>query len=211
MGMSRFLAGTAISGLSAAALAGSAWGTETVAYSYDALGRLVAATSSGSVNNNHARSLCYDPAGNRIQYRSDAAGALATCSGGAPAPSPTPTPTPTPTSGPSFSINDASGTEGNTLVFTVTRTGSTVGSYSVNYATASGTATAQDFTATSGSLVFAAGQTSRTISVATTLDLRVEAAEYFYVNLSGATGGAIISDNQGKATLFNDDSVCTTC
>lgn len=208
MGSSRLLASTAVLALMVGLIPSPSRSTETITYSYDALGRLVKAQSSGSVNNNHARSLCYDASGNRIQYRVDAAGAVASCSG---SPTPSPTPTPTPTPGPSFSINDVSGTEGNTLIFTVTRSGNATGSYSVSYATANGTATTQDYTVTSGTLTFAAGQTSRTISVATTLDLRVEATEYFYVNLSNPTGGATISDGQGRATLFNDDSVCTTC
>ena len=73
--------------LAAAALAiAPADASETVVYRYDALGRLVAAQHSGTVNNGRANSLCYDPAGNRSLYRSNAAGALAEC---APAAAPT--------------------------------------------------------------------------------------------------------------------------
>src|SRR5438067_2590581 len=42
--------------------------TETVTYRYDALGRLVATSSSGSVNNGLATGIAYDPAGNRSAY-----------------------------------------------------------------------------------------------------------------------------------------------
>jgi YD repeat-containing protein len=50
------------------ALASAADAGETVSYSYDALGRLTAATSSGTVNDGVATSLAYDPAGNRSAY-----------------------------------------------------------------------------------------------------------------------------------------------
>jgi hypothetical protein len=93
MGVSRFLAGTAVLALVAAIHPPPLPAGETITYTYDALGRLVKAQSSGSINNNHARSLCYDPAGNRTQMRSDSAGAVASCTGGSPTPTPTPTPT----------------------------------------------------------------------------------------------------------------------
>ena len=50
------------------ALTASARGSETVTYSYDALGRLTATASSGTVNNGVATSVAYDPAGNRSAY-----------------------------------------------------------------------------------------------------------------------------------------------
>ena len=209
MGMSRFLAGTGLLALVTAMHPPPSQATEAITYTYDALGRLVASQSTGSVNNNQTRSLCHDSAGNRTQYKSDNAGGLVSCSGSAPAPSPTPAPTPTP--GPAFSINDASGTEGATLVFTVTRTGITSGSYSVSYATASGTATTADYNAASGTLTFASEQTALTVSVVSKADIKAEGNEIFYVNLSDPTGGATISDSQGVGTIFNDGSVCTTC
>ena len=53
--------------------------SETQTFSYDELGRLKAVQYSGTVSNGQAHSLCYDPAGNRTKYKSDSAGALATC------------------------------------------------------------------------------------------------------------------------------------
>jgi hypothetical protein len=50
------------------ALATAAQAGETKTYAYDALGRLVASSSSGSVNNGLATSIAYDPAGNRSCY-----------------------------------------------------------------------------------------------------------------------------------------------
>ncbi len=108
---------------------------------------------------------------------------------------------------PSFSINNASATEGGTLAFTVTRSGPTTGSYTVNYATANNSATAgSDYTTSSGTLTFAAGVTTQQIQVTTLQDSSVEGDENFFVNLSGASGGATISDSQGVGTIHDDDS-----
>ena len=66
---------------------------------------------------------------------------------------------------PSFAISDVSATEGGSLTFTVTKTGAATGSFSVNYATANGTATSpSDYTAASGTLTFAQADTARTIN-----------------------------------------------
>jgi hypothetical protein len=112
---------------------------------------------------------------------------------------------------PSFAINDVSVTEGGNLVLTVTKTGSTSSSFSVNFATANGTAAAgSDYTANSGTLTFAAADTTKTITIVTTDDAAVESAETVLVNLSGATGGATISDAQGVGTI-NDNDVAPTC
>jgi outer membrane biosynthesis protein TonB len=62
-GGARFLLATSALAFAAAAQAG-----ETTSYSYDALGRLVSATSSGTVNNGLATTIAYDPAGNRQSY-----------------------------------------------------------------------------------------------------------------------------------------------
>lgn len=52
---------------------------ETLSYTYDALGRLIITKSTGSTNNNEARSICYDKAGNRITYNANTSGAAAAC------------------------------------------------------------------------------------------------------------------------------------
>lgn len=78
------------------ALAGAALGNETVTYSYDALGRLTATTSAGTVNNGVATGIAYDPAGNRSTY---------TVSGAGTAPPPPPPPPP-PANQPPVTAND---------------------------------------------------------------------------------------------------------
>ncbi|MDB5575787.1 MAG: hypothetical protein JWR80_963 [Bradyrhizobium sp.] len=110
----------------------------------------------------------------------------------------------------SVSISDVNITEGpsgtSTATFTVTRTGGTA-AFSVNYATAPGTATANvDYGSTSGSLNFAAGVNSQTISVPIFGDATVESDETFFVSLSGATNGATLSKSQGTGTIVNDDA-----
>jgi hypothetical protein len=64
-----------------AALAAPADAGETIVYGYDALGRLVSTTSSGTVNSGLATTIGYDPAGNRQSYAVATGGAA----GGAPA------------------------------------------------------------------------------------------------------------------------------
>lgn len=110
---------------------------------------------------------------------------------------------------PSLSIDDVSVVEGNAgtvnAVFTVTLNAASGQTVSVNYATADGTATQPaDYTSTSGTLTFTAGQTTRTINVPVIGETVPEANESFFVNLSGATN-ATISDNQGQGTITNDD------
>ncbi|MFN7152055.1 MAG: beta strand repeat-containing protein [Acidovorax sp.] len=110
---------------------------------------------------------------------------------------------------PSLSINDVSVAEGNAgtsnAVFTVTLSAASGQTVSVNYATADGTATQPaDYTSTSGTLTFTAGQTTRAINVPVIGETVPEANETFFVNLSGATN-ATISDNQGQGTITNDD------
>jgi hypothetical protein len=111
---------------------------------------------------------------------------------------------------PSLSINDQSVTEGNTgtvnATFTVSLSAPSSQTVTVNYATASGTATSDtDFTATSGTLTFPAGTTSQTIVVPVVGDTVSEPNETFLVNLSSAIN-ATISRAQGVGTIIDDDS-----
>jgi predicted extracellular nuclease len=107
------------------------------------------------------------------------------------------------------SINDVSIAEGDAgtsiLTFTVTRTGAT-GAFDVNFTTANDSATAgSDYVAQSGTLNFAAGQNSQTISITINGDTDPESTETFFVNLSGATNGAVIADAIGVGTIVNDE------
>jgi hypothetical protein len=114
---------------------------------------------------------------------------------------------------PTVSINDASVTEGNTgtinATFTVTLSAPDRQSVKVNYSTANGTAAAgSDFQTASGTLTFAPGETSKTITVAVLGDQMYEPDETFAVNLSGPTN-ATIGDSNGIGTIVNDDTYVT--
>ena len=108
-----------------------------------------------------------------------------------------------------LAVADASVLEGNRgtrrLDLTVTLSQSSADSVTVNYATANGTAVAtQDYAATSGTLTFQPGETSRTISVSIKGDRKREANETFSVQLSNAVG-ATIDDGVATVTILNDD------
>ena len=75
----------------------------------------------------------------------------------------------------------------------------------VNYATANNSAVAgSDYTATSGQLSFAPGQTTKTVTVLVLGDLLDEANETFFVDLSGAIN-ATIADSRGVGTITDND------
>ncbi|SFK40113.1 cellulase family glycosylhydrolase [Falsiroseomonas stagni] len=75
----------------------------------------------------------------------------------------------------------------------------------VTFATANDTALARsDYRAATGSITFAAGETSKVVSVGLVDNATREQAERFLLNLTGATG-ATIADGQGIATIEDDD------
>lgn len=111
--------------------------------------------------------------------------------------------------GTSFTINDVMLAEGNSgttsFVFTVTKTGPDAAS--VSYATADGSATQPgDYSSTSGTLSFAASDTTMTITVPVVGDVEPEANETFTVMLTSPTGGATLADASGTGTISNDDA-----
>jgi hypothetical protein len=108
---------------------------------------------------------------------------------------------------PAISIGDARASEDDTtFTFPVRLSKASDAPVRVHFATANDTAAAgSDYTAASGDLVFAAGQTLKTVAVQVHDDRAAEADERFRVNLSGATG-ARIADAQGIGTILNDDA-----
>ena len=96
-------------------------------------------------------------------------------------------------------------TPATTFTFTVTRTGSTA--TDVNYTLNHITTTAADFTgALSGTVSFTGAETTETITISVVGDTLVEPNEDFSVTLSGATGGATISNATSTGTITNDDT-----
>ena len=120
-----------------------------------------------------------------------------------------------------LSIADASVTEGidkgGLATFTVSLNRALSQQVTVNYATANRTATAPgDYTATSGTLTFAAGETSKTITVPVVDDTIDERNETFSVTLSNPTNAVLsttattatgtITDNDAAPTLSLADT-----
>ncbi len=117
-------------------------------------------------------------------------------------------------SGTAATLNVTGGSigEGNfgtsTLNFTVTLSRALASSVSVNYATADGTATAgSDYVSNSGTLVFAPGETSKTIPVTIIGDETVESNETFSLTLAGPTGATLgTATATATGTITNDDA-----
>ncbi|MBE9604195.1 pre-peptidase C-terminal domain-containing protein [Acetobacteraceae bacterium H6797] len=111
---------------------------------------------------------------------------------------------------------DATKNEGDSgstpFTFTVTRSGDTTGAASANWSVAGTTskpATADDFTGgkfPTGTITFAAGETSKVITVYVKGDTLYEQIDRFAVTLSNATGAEITTPSATGAIL-NDDVV----
>ena len=112
---------------------------------------------------------------------------------------------------PSLSISNASQAEGNSgssnLTFTVTLSAASAQAVTVNYATFDGTATTadNDYTASSGTLTFAPGETSQTFTVAVVGDTKAEPNETFTVSLN-SPHNATLGTASAIGTIINDEN-----
>jgi hypothetical protein len=112
---------------------------------------------------------------------------------------------------PQISIGDAEVVEGNSgsqqLVFTVSLSQASNQEVRVKFATMNGTAKTgnNDYESNSGTLRFAPGETTKTISITVNGDTKYESDETFKVKLSSAVNGEI-TDSQGLGTILNDDA-----
>ena len=110
---------------------------------------------------------------------------------------------------PELTVADARAEEGTdaSLDFAVTLDPESTGEVTVAYTTADGTATAgSDYTATSGTLTFAAGETSKTVSVPVLDDEWNEGSETLTLRLSNAEG-ASIANGEATGTITNSDPI----
>ena len=112
---------------------------------------------------------------------------------------------------PELSIADVTVNEGDgTVEFTVTLDQASGATVTVDYATSDGTAEAgSDYTAKSGALSFAPGETSKTIEVSVTDDSLGEEDEDFKVTLSNASN-ATTGDDEAKATITDNETPTLT-
>ena len=118
---------------------------------------------------------------------------------------------------PALTVSEASATKNETdsgstsFTFTVTRSGSTAGASAVTWAVAgsgASPANADDFAGgvlPSGTLSFAAGESTKTITVGVRGDTIIEPDEGFTVSLSSPTGATLGSPFQATGTIRNDD------
>ena len=111
---------------------------------------------------------------------------------------------------PTLSINDVTLLEGNggttNFVFTVSLSAASGQAISVNATTVAGTAVApNDYTTATGTLPFAPGVVTATLTVPVVADTVTEPTETFTVVLSAPTN-ATIADGTGVGTIANDDS-----
>ncbi len=107
-------------------------------------------------------------------------------------------------------VTDVSVEEGSPLVFTVSLAQAVPDNIVIlRYATHDGTAHAgQDYTAVSGTFTFAAGETEKTVEVATLDDEFDEGSETMELRLSDGVNGKL-TDPAGTGTITNDDPLPT--
>jgi chitinase len=85
--------------------------------------------------------------------------------------------------------------------FTVSLSSASTSAVTVGYTTSNGTATAgSDYIATSGTLTFAPGETSRTVAIIVNGDTTAEAKETFTVTLSNPSGATLV-DGSGAGSI----------
>ena len=121
---------------------------------------------------------------------------------------------------PAISVRDAIVVEGNSgttqATFVVALSGASSQSVSCSFATSNGTATAgSDYTATSGTLTFAAGEIEKPVVVLVNGDTVDEAQETFFLDVSNvqnatvgsSRGTGFINDDDGPTISINDVSI----
>ncbi len=113
---------------------------------------------------------------------------------------------------PRISISDVTETEGKknqTALFTFTVTLSTAYDQAVtmSFRTVDGTAKTSDndYVAKTGTLTFAPGETTKTITIVVNGDSKKEANETLYLDLFGNSGNSLFTKNRGTGTILNDD------
>jgi large repetitive protein len=106
-------------------------------------------------------------------------------------------------------VNKAEGRKNHTTLFTFTVTLSAAYDQAVtmSFRTVDGTATTSDsdYIARTGTLTFAPGETTKTITIEVKGDGKKEADETFYLDLFGNSGNSLVTKSRGIGTILNDD------
>ncbi|EAQ79300.1 Calx-beta domain-containing protein [Blastopirellula marina] len=105
--------------------------------------------------------------------------------------------------GPAITVDDVSvGEDSSTVTFTVRLNPLSDETVTIDYATADGTALAgSDYTTTSGTLTFAPGTATQTVTVAIADDGILEDPESFTLQLSNISANATLLDSEATATI----------
>jgi hypothetical protein len=93
------------------------------------------------------------------------------------------------------------------FTFTVTLSAAYDQAVTMSYRTVNGTATTSDgdYVAKTGTLTFAPGETSKTITIVVNGDGRKETDETFYLDLFGNSSNSFFTKSRGIGTILNDD------
>jgi hypothetical protein len=104
----------------------------------------------------------------------------------------------------SYSVNENAGS----ITITVTRTGSTAGSASVSYSSADVSASSGfDYQAASGTLTFAPGESSKTITVFLIDDAFAEGNETFNLILSDAANANVGTPATAVVSIIDNEKI----
>jgi hypothetical protein len=113
---------------------------------------------------------------------------------------------------PRISISDVSKYEGRkgkktTFTFTVSLSTAYDQPVTMSFQTVNATATTgdNDYVARTGTLTFAPGETTKTITIEVKGDNKRENTEVFYLDLFGLSSNALFTKNRGIGTIWNDD------
>jgi hypothetical protein len=113
---------------------------------------------------------------------------------------------------PRISIGDVTKSEGRRgqttlFTFTVTLTVAYDQPVTMSFRTVNGTAKTSDsdYVARAGTLTFAPGETTKTITIVVNGDNKREANETFYVDLTGLSSNGMFTKYRGIGTILNDD------
>jgi Calx-beta domain/FG-GAP-like repeat len=117
---------------------------------------------------------------------------------------------------PRISISDVTKSEGTTkgnakkttlFTFTVTLSAAYDQAVTMSFRTVDGTATTgdSDYIARTGTLTFAPGETTKTITIEVNGDNKKEGNETFYLDLTGLSSNGLFTKSRGVGTILNDD------
>ena len=106
-------------------------------------------------------------------------------------------------------VSKKEGKKGQTtlFIFTVTLSAAYDQAVTMSFRTVDGSAKTSDsdYVAKTGTLTFAPGETTKTITIEVKGDSKREANETFYLDLFGNSGNSLFTKNRGIGKILNDD------